>query len=119
MPDDGSQKVKGDQWHVGAMTDWNERTREIDLSFLGNGNFKAEIFKDKINAGKVAKDYVKETFAVPKNRKIIVTMATGDGFATKLARYYPKPNLPNLPIPNIPNLTGFQNLLGYNACVRL
>ena len=39
------------------MTDWNKRSIELDLSFLDGGNYQAEIFKDGINAGKVAKDY--------------------------------------------------------------
>ena len=35
----------GDEWYVGAMTDWDERDFQIDLFFLGDGTYTAEIFK--------------------------------------------------------------------------
>ena len=31
-------------WYVGGLTDWKERDVEVDLSFLGDGEFNAEIF---------------------------------------------------------------------------
>ena len=37
-------------WYVGGLTDWKERDVEVDLSFLGDGEFNAEIFRDGINA---------------------------------------------------------------------
>lgn len=33
-------------WYVGGLTDWKERDVEVDLSFLGDGEFNAEIFRD-------------------------------------------------------------------------
>lgn len=38
-------RKKGDEWYVGAMTNWNPREMELDLSFLGEGNYKAEVLK--------------------------------------------------------------------------
>jgi len=35
---------KGDTWYVGAITNWNERNLNIDLSFLNKGNYEAVIF---------------------------------------------------------------------------
>ena len=32
-------------WYVGGLTDWKERDVEVDLSFLGDGEFNAEIFR--------------------------------------------------------------------------
>ena len=29
----------GDTWYIGAMTDWTPRELELDLSFIGNGNY--------------------------------------------------------------------------------
>ena len=42
---------------MGGLTDWKERDVEVDLSFLGDGEFNAEIFRDGINADRVGKDY--------------------------------------------------------------
>ena len=30
----------GETWYVGAMTDWDSRTLELNLDFLGEGNYK-------------------------------------------------------------------------------
>ena len=75
---------KGNEWYVGSMTNWDKRSLELDLSFLGNGNFKAEIFRDGINANRVARDYKKEVIDIPANRKLTIQMAQGGGFAMKI-----------------------------------
>ena len=41
---------KGNTWFVGSMTNWTPRSCTIDLSFLSEGNYEAEIFADGINA---------------------------------------------------------------------
>ncbi|MEQ9166109.1 MAG: glycoside hydrolase family 97 protein, partial [Fulvivirga sp.] len=38
-------RKKADKWYIGAMTDWDGRTLELDLSFLGDGDFTMEVFK--------------------------------------------------------------------------
>ncbi|MCI1647502.1 MAG: glycoside hydrolase family 97 protein [Bacteroides sp.] len=77
-------RQKGEVWYVGSLTDWNERTLTLDLSFLGKGKYEAELFRDGTNADKVARDYVKETVAIPANGKLSVHMAPGGGFAMKI-----------------------------------
>lgn len=77
---------KGEVWYIGSMTDWNKRSIELDLSFLDGGNYQAEIFKDGINAGKVAKDYKKEVVEVSGGRKLKVSLASGGGCAIKIYR---------------------------------
>lgn len=74
----------GDVWYVGALTNWDKREITLDLSFLGEGNYKAEIFKDGINADRVARDYKKEIIHVPADRKLTVKMAPGGGYAAKI-----------------------------------
>lgn len=44
----------GDTWYIGAMTDWTPRELELDLSFIGNGNYDVESFADGINADRAA-----------------------------------------------------------------
>ncbi len=68
------------------MTDWDSRELELDLSFLGDGLFKMEVFKDGVNAGRFAEDYKMETLEVNKNSKIMVKMASGGGWAAIISR---------------------------------
>ena len=48
---------KGDKWYVGAITNWDKREISLDFSFLSQGLWKAEIFKDGINADRNGNDY--------------------------------------------------------------
>lgn len=77
---------KKDTWYVGSLTNWDARRLTIDLSFLGQGNFQAEVFRDGVNADKAARDYKKETIAIPADRKLIISMASGGGFVMKIVR---------------------------------
>lgn len=75
---------KDDVWYVGGLTNWDERSLNLNLSFLGDGNFEAEIFRDGVNANRIASDYKKETISIPSNRKVTLVMAQGGGFAMRI-----------------------------------
>ena len=77
-------RQKGNEWYIGGMTNWDERELTFDLSFLGDGHFKAELFTDGINANRIAADYKKETIDIPANRKLTVKLAQGGGFAARI-----------------------------------
>ena len=77
-------RLHGDNWYIGALTNWDAREVELDLSFLGDGNYKLELFKDGINADRAACDYKKEVIPVPTDRKVKVKMAPGGGWAAKI-----------------------------------
>ncbi|SBW07016.1 Retaining alpha-galactosidase [uncultured Dysgonomonas sp.] len=79
-------RKKNDIWYVGAMTNWDARTIELDLSFLGDGNYQVEIYKDGVNADKAARDYVKEVIAIGGNKKLMLNMSPGGGFAMKITK---------------------------------
>lgn len=79
-------RQKGDNWYVGSLTNWDARTLELDLSFLGEGNFSAEIYRDGANANRIASDYRKEVINIPANKKLKISMAKGGGFAMKINR---------------------------------
>jgi alpha-glucosidase len=51
-------------WYIGAMTNWNEREITLDFSFLGDGTFEIEFFRDGLNANKEATDYKKEKMTI-------------------------------------------------------
>lgn len=72
---------KGGVWYVAAMTDWTARDLTIDLSFLGDGNYEADIFADGVNAEKEATDYLHQKQAVKASDKLDVHLASGGGWA--------------------------------------
>lgn len=76
----------GGTWYIGAMTDWNARALNLDLSFLGEGDYEMTVYRDGINADRAACDYVKETLAVPASRKVTVHLAPGGGYAAKIVK---------------------------------
>jgi alpha-glucosidase len=74
-------RKKGETWYVGAMNNWNAREITIDLSFLGAGNYQAEIFMDGINADKDATDYKKKVLTVSAATKLVLPLGPGGGWA--------------------------------------
>ena len=76
----------GDVWYLGAMTGWDARDLELDLSFLGEGGYSITLYRDGANADRAARDYVKETVPVPDSRKLKVHMAPGGGFAAVIQK---------------------------------
>ena len=67
------------RWYVGAITNWEERDIELDLSVLPNFGAKSgRIFRDGINANRAARDYVAEQIQVMGN-KVKFHLAEGGG----------------------------------------
>jgi alpha-glucosidase len=71
----------GDEWYVGAMTDWTARELTVDFSFLGPGQHTIDIYKDGINAERFGNDYKKETAKVSADDKMKIKLAPGGGWA--------------------------------------
>ena len=76
---------KADVWYVGAMTDWNARTLEMELDFLPEGNYKVEIYRDGANADKFATDYIKYEIDLQADRRLEIRMAPGGGWVAKIS----------------------------------
>ncbi|MDE6399970.1 MAG: glycoside hydrolase family 97 catalytic domain-containing protein, partial [Muribaculaceae bacterium] len=72
---------KGDRWYVAGLTDWTPRELQVNLSFLGEGNHTATLFRDGVNAAHNANDYKKETVKVNRNNPLKVKLAPGGGFS--------------------------------------
>lgn len=77
-------RQKNDVWYVGALTNWDSRDMELDLSFLGEGEYKAEIFEDGINADRVGKDYKRKVIPVPADRRLKIHVASGGGHVMRI-----------------------------------
>lgn len=76
-----TMREKDGKYYVGGMTSWQERDVEVDLSFLPEGDWTCRLFRDGINADKVATDYVIENLTVNSSTRLGVHMAPGGGFA--------------------------------------
>jgi len=74
----------GNDWYVGAMSDWMARELEVDFSFLPEGNFTMDAYQDGVNAGRMAGDYKKIEMQVNRNTKLKIKLAPGGGWAAHL-----------------------------------
>jgi alpha-glucosidase len=76
----------GEKWFVGAMTDWDPRSLQLDLSFLGAGNYNMQIWKDGVNADQHASDYKMEEMKVTSSSKVKIDMAPGGGWVAIISK---------------------------------
>jgi alpha-glucosidase len=72
---------KGSTWYIGALTNWTARDLDIPLSFLGEGDYEAEVFSDGINAERDGTDYQRAILSVQQTSSIHLHMAKGGGWA--------------------------------------
>lgn len=76
-------RKKDNTWYAGGLTNWSERDITLELSFLGKGNYMAEVFKDGMNAEKDATDYKRYMVKVNPEDKLKLHLAPGGGFAIR------------------------------------
>jgi len=74
----------GNDWYVGAMSDWTARELEVDFSFLPDGNFSMDAYQDGMNADRMAGDYKKIKMSVNKSTKLKIKLAPGGGWAAHI-----------------------------------
>lgn len=77
-------RKKGENYFVGAITNWDARDISINFSFLPEGNYHITIFQDGINADRNGIDYKKIERVINKNDVISVHLAPGGGWAAKI-----------------------------------
>lgn len=75
---------RGNEWYIGAMTDWTAREFDVDLSFLAAGDYTITSFADGINADRYASDYRKTVGSVSSATSINLKMAPGGGWVARI-----------------------------------
>lgn len=75
---------KGEDWYVGALNNWTARSITLDLTFLPEGEYEVELFRDGVNAHRAASDYAREVKVLPQSRTIEVPLAPGGGTALRV-----------------------------------
>jgi alpha-glucosidase len=76
----------GRDWYVGAMTNWEPRDLDVDLSFLGAGSFDADTYRDGANAHRAGTDYVREKRPVTAADRLQLHLAPGGGWVARIRR---------------------------------
>lgn len=79
-------KRKGNIWYIGAITNWDERKIQLDLSFLGDGQYEMRIIKDGLNAANKATDFALQIQKVPESRLMEIEMAPGGGWVAEIQK---------------------------------
>ncbi|MDX2414107.1 MAG: glycoside hydrolase family 97 protein [Bacteroidales bacterium] len=77
---------KGEEWFIGAMTDWDSRSFDLDMSFLGEGEFSMINFEDGINAENYASDYARSEKNISSSELLSIRMASGGGWVAKIVK---------------------------------
>lgn len=70
----------GNDWFVGAMTNWEPRELTIKLDFLPAGEYQLDAWNDGINADRNAQDFRSESESVTANSTANIKMAPGGGW---------------------------------------
>ncbi len=81
-----ARKSKSGAWYAAAITNADGRDYELDTSFLGDGVWKAEIFRDAAESDVKPTAYVHEARDIKAGYKINLRMAKGGGFVVKFSR---------------------------------
>jgi alpha-glucosidase len=79
-------RKKDNDWYLAALTDWTARELTVDLSFLGDGKYRAFSCADGINAEKDASDYSMGYELIDRNTTLDIKMAPGGGYVVKLIK---------------------------------
>jgi alpha-glucosidase len=74
----------GDRWFVGSITDWDARSLDLPLSFLGSGTYEAVIYADGPKAFTMPKDSVVARQRVTSRSVLKLNLASGGGAALQL-----------------------------------
>jgi alpha-glucosidase len=79
-----SARRSGKDWFVGGMTNWDSRTIELPLKFLGPGRYEAVIYQDAADADAEAEHLTESRRTVTAKDTMSIRMASGGGFAIHL-----------------------------------
>jgi alpha-glucosidase len=72
-------KRSGQQWFVGAITNWDTRQIGLDLSFLPEGKYRVEMWEDGENANVDATALSTRTVEIHSSEKLPLNLASGGG----------------------------------------
>ena len=77
---------KNNDWYIGTITNHNARTINLDLSFLPEGKYKAEMYTDAKDVNVNPDHLVKQTKEVTNRDVLKLEIASGGGAVMQLKR---------------------------------
>ncbi len=77
-------RKKGNDWYVGALTNWTAREIVLDFSFLDKRKYKAKLFVDGVNAHRNAVDYQLLEKEINPHDQLKIQLKPGGGAAIQL-----------------------------------
>jgi alpha-glucosidase len=77
-------RCRGDEWFIGSMCNWTPRRLEIPLTFLGKGNYTAEIYADAADADQFPKNVLIEKKTVNSTTLLKAQLAPAGGYAVRI-----------------------------------
>ena len=82
-----ARKAKDGSWYAAAINSSEARDYTLDTSFLGDGKWTMETFRDAADADTVPTHYVHERGKIVRaGEKILLWMAKGGGFVVKFSK---------------------------------
>ena len=79
-------RKNGQDWYIGAITNWHPKEFEIVFDFLDEGEYQMEFIEDGINADTRAIDYLKKSRNIKKGDTMNVKLAPGGGWVARLVK---------------------------------
>jgi len=79
-------RKNGENWYIGAITNWERKSFIITFDFLDDGEYQMEYVEDGINADTRAIDYVKKAKTVKKGDSVEIDLAPGGGWIAKIVK---------------------------------
>ncbi len=73
-------------WYVGAMTDWTGRDLQLNFSFLPEGRYELDEYRDGVNADRIGSDYQRVKSMVTNKTRLSIKLAPGGGWAARIRR---------------------------------
>ena len=73
-------KRSNEQWFVGVINNSTKRVIKLDTSFLPEGEYELEYWKDAKNADKKATELVNQKVRIVAGKPLTVKMVAGGGY---------------------------------------
>lgn len=74
----------GDEWFLGAITNYDARKLNLETGFLKPGKYKIEVIADGINADKRAEDYKQFEKEITAGETLKIDLAPGGGWVARI-----------------------------------
>jgi len=79
-------RKRGEEWYIGAMTNWDSRDIEFDFSFLDQGDYSINYYQDGKNADRHAADYKRKSKSITSDDKMTIHLAPGGGWVSRIVK---------------------------------